>query len=90
MAQQRCESWRLAIEYEKRLRAELKSKGFYDPSVRHLRKSVREAYENALFEDYSFAQVWMHEGAAGAGVAELWSRESRPAALLQHGRRASS
>ncbi len=45
------------MEYEKRLRAESRKRPVLDPQIRALRKSVREAYEAALFENYAFAQV---------------------------------
>jgi hypothetical protein len=63
MAQPLPASWAQAIELEKRLRAELKRKQFWDQDVRKLRYALQQAYANTLFSAFEFAQVGSRLGA---------------------------
>eukprot|EP00198_Chlamydomonas_reinhardtii_P008926 XP_001698263.1 predicted protein [Chlamydomonas reinhardtii] len=47
--------WDQALEQEKRLRAELRKKSFWDPDVRRLRGALQGTYEALVFEHYEFA-----------------------------------
>ncbi|GFH27888.1 uncharacterized protein HaLaN_26277, partial [Haematococcus lacustris] len=45
------------MELEKKLRAELKKKSFWDPDVRRLRHTLAQAYAATLFANFTFAQA---------------------------------
>ncbi|GIL48318.1 hypothetical protein Vafri_4600 [Volvox africanus] len=47
--------WDQALELEKRLRAEMRKKSFWDPDVRRLRATLQGTYEALMFGHYDFA-----------------------------------
>lgn len=50
-------AWNQAVELEKRLKAELRKKSFWDADVRKLRSALQQAYEATIFANFEFAQV---------------------------------
>ncbi|GLI69423.1 hypothetical protein VaNZ11_014032 [Volvox africanus] len=47
--------WDQVLELEKRLRAEMRKKSFWDPDVRRLRATLQGTYEALMFGHYDFA-----------------------------------
>ena len=51
------QAWTASMDLERRLKAELRKRGFWDMEVRRLRHNLQKAYETVIFTNFVFAQV---------------------------------
>eukprot|EP00798_Chlamydomonas_sp_ICE-L_P020559 gene20559-27351_t len=51
------QAWALSQDLERRLKAELKRRSFWDLEVRRIRHGLQKAYENVMFSNFEFSQA---------------------------------